>query len=389
MSLYTERTVKIDYLAATIPLSSMKFLETFDEKGHEWRKYGVLPVYGSILGKNSFKERISNGYYCPDLTEFPSIYSPSKEEVEHRISVYETALNAAYMHRLKLWINSAFGLVIGQERDRGGYGYFYSAPLYSDDGGYALLGMIYWGGNNNTFYFQIDGHGCEHVFQGTTPKKIYKWLHHLQVTQLRRLDLCTDDFDGVFTVESAQLAHKDDAFYGGMGPRPSYEPRVKFDGNGNPILEQFNVGSRTSRVYWRIYNKALEQKVDDIWYRSEVELKHVPIEVLLDIAGTYTSLCDYSASINPSPRRPINIFKPHLGDVVVAINHFESDVRWIRKQGSKTIARIFSQLGCDYEALFSAIVRPEHLSDESIRFDTPLVYQNLVAEKLKNRPCPF
>ncbi|HGS4438392.1 TPA: replication initiation factor domain-containing protein, partial [Vibrio cholerae] len=50
------------------------------------------------------------------------------------------------------------------------------------------------------------------------------------------------------------------------------------------------VGSRSSAVYWRIYNKKLEQKITDpdlIWYRNEVELKKCDIELLADPAASF------------------------------------------------------------------------------------------------------
>ncbi|KJX15748.1 hypothetical protein SG82_19325, partial [Enterobacter hormaechei subsp. xiangfangensis] len=77
------------------------------------------------------------------------------------------------------------------------------------------------------------------------------------------------------------------------------------------------------------------------------------------------------------------------GIVRLAINSFESDVRWLRKQASKTIARIFHQLGNDYEAVFSSIVRKEHMDDLTLKFRTPDVYQNIVAQKFYNRECAF
>ncbi|OKP03318.1 hypothetical protein [Xenorhabdus eapokensis] len=41
----TDRSVFIDYLAFSAPLSCMKDVHTFQEKGHEWRKYQPLPSY--------------------------------------------------------------------------------------------------------------------------------------------------------------------------------------------------------------------------------------------------------------------------------------------------------------------------------------------------------
>ncbi|STG68619.1 replication initiation factor family protein [Escherichia coli] len=84
----------------------------------------------------------------------------------------------------------------------------------------------------------------------------------------------------------------------------------------------YTFGSRQSRVYWRIYNKALEQKVSGTWNRSEVELKGVPVDVLLDIAGYFTGLCDYAAQINPAKPRKFNPYRPDLADEKKQLMHW-------------------------------------------------------------------
>ncbi|MCV5950285.1 replication initiation factor domain-containing protein, partial [Escherichia coli] len=69
--------------------------------------------------------------------------------------------------------------------------------------------------------------------------------------------------------------------------------------------EQYSIGSRTSRIYWRIYNKALEQKLANtglVWYRSEVELKKWNVDVLLNPAGAYAALNDFAASISTAKK---------------------------------------------------------------------------------------
>ncbi|AHE62342.1 phage replication initiation protein [Escherichia albertii KF1] len=151
----------------------------------------------------------------------------------------------------------------------------------------------------------------------------------------------------------------------------------------------YTFGSRQSRVYWRIYNKALEQKVSGTWNRSEVELKGVPVDVLLDIAGYFTGLCDYAAQINPAKPRKFNPYRPDLADEKKAINALEHNVHWLRKQCSKSVAKLFHLLGNDYEAVFTAIVRHEDIQDEKIRFSIPDVYRQVIADKFYNRSVPF
>nr|WP_284108101.1 hypothetical protein [Escherichia coli] len=139
--------------------------------------------------------------WVPDDAESDKICSGifgDRALIEHQIEQYNQAVQAAYLHRLKIWLSSAFGLSMGPERDRGGFNYRCSAPLFSDDGGNNLHGFAFWGGNNNTVYIQISGLGCAHVFSGTEPQDVFKWLKHLNITTLKRIDLAVDDFDGVF-----------------------------------------------------------------------------------------------------------------------------------------------------------------------------------------------
>ncbi|HHZ6804572.1 replication initiation factor domain-containing protein [Morganella morganii subsp. morganii] len=371
----SERVVFVDYLAFSAPISVMKEVHTFQEKGFEWRKFQYLPAYRYY--QNSSPYIFSDGYQ-----EVPAIaVSPLTEDQQSR---YFEDLYACYFSRLKTWIASLFGLVVGAPRGKGGFAYQDSAVLYSDEGSSDRMGMLYWGGNKETFYVQISGIGCAHVFSGTTPQKIHKWFEHLDITRLKRLDLATDDYDGIYTCRAALSAYRDDAFYGGLGPKPKLEKSEAIDSDGCPTKEIVNVGSRQSRVYWRIYNKALEQKVSGIWYRSEVELKEISVDVLLNIASIYTGLCDYAAQINPS--MPTSI--PRLFGRK-AIDSIEAKVRWLRNQASASIAKVFHFFNGDIETVLSMIIREDHITNMNLRLEIPPIYQTLLNEKLNTLQCPF
>ncbi|CAM1015998.1 TPA: replication initiation factor domain-containing protein [Proteus mirabilis] len=375
MSDKQERSVLIDFLAFSAPLSVMKDVHTFQEKGFEWRKFQFLPSYKHYQHRDIT-------FTHSDYQDIPEIaHSSMTDEQRNR---YETDLISCYFSRLKSWLSSVFGLVMGAPRGKGGFFYQDSALLYSDEGGVEHFGVVYWGGNKDSFYVQISGKGCAHVFSGTTPQKIHEWLSFLDITDIKRIDLATDDYDGIFTCEAAKLAYQDDAFYCGKGPKPCKDESLKTDAKGNIKKEMFSVGSRQSRIYWRIYNKAAEQKVSGVWYRSEVELKKVSIDVLLDITGIYVGLCDYAAQINPC--EPQSIPKL-LGRK--AVDSIEAKVRWLRKQASKNIAKVFHFFNGDINTVLSMIIREEHISDMNLRFDIPPIYQTLLNEKLQTNQCPF
>lgn len=370
-----ERPVIIDWFAFSAPFSVMKDVDKFQEKGFRWEKFKTLPSY------RNYKK--SNVYRVPDSYEqFPSVENDvmSEEQIEQ----YLNDVFNCYFSRLRTWLSSVFGLYMGAPLGYGGHYYSDSASLYSDEGGCERYGVVFWGGNNDSFFVQINGHGCAHVFNGTTPQKIHKWLSFLDITDINRIDLATDDYDGIFTVDAAKKAFENDAFYGGRGPKPNRKVEFEDDGNGNRSIDVLRVGSRQSRVFWRVYDKALEQKISGIWYRSEVELKKVSIDILLDITGTYVGLCDYAAQINPSEPKPIPKL---LGRK--ATDSIEAKVRWLRKQASKNIAKVFHFFNGDINTVLSMIIREEHISDMNIKFDIPPIYQTLLNEKLKTNQCPF
>ncbi|UXJ04982.1 hypothetical protein N6Y36_08935 [Morganella morganii] len=106
----SERVVFVDYLAFSAPISVMKEVHTFQEKGFEWRKFQYLPAYRYY--QNSSPYIFSDGYQ-----EVPAIaVSPLTEDQQSR---YFEDLYACYFSRLKTWIASLFGLVVGAPRAKG------------------------------------------------------------------------------------------------------------------------------------------------------------------------------------------------------------------------------------------------------------------------------
>lgn len=356
--------VFIDFLAFTTPMSAFKDLHTYQAVGFEWRKYPCIP--------NPIFYR-SHQY----SSDNPALTSEQSER-------YLSDLNQCYFDRMKLFFADFFGLSMGIPRGRGGHFYDNSAVLYSDMGGYEPMGTVFFGGNKDTVYVQISGKGCAHVFSHTTPKRIYNILNHLDITDLKRLDLATDDYEGIYTCQGALRDYKDDAFYTGKGPKPCIETAFAINADGEPTKEIVTVGSRQSRTYWRIYNKALEQKVSGIWFRSEVELKSVPIENLLNISNVYTGICAYAQQINVAS--PVKILR---GKGRKAVDSLENSLRWIRKQGSQTLAKVFHFVEGDIHQFIDLLIQSKHLNDLNIQLNIPHKYQDLLREKLNISRIPF
>lgn len=402
-----DRPVNIDWLAFVLHSSAVKDFMTFPDQT-EWRKYAIHPVYRDhVSARDTFFNDVLNPktrMWCPlsnaDIEEtfdefvdgytfpnddFGGDFRRARQALDAQIQNYNQKVLQARFEMIRRWLAAEFGLHVGVFLGYGRFNYQDSAPLYAfNDGSRVELGYIYIGGNEQTVFIQLNAHGCKHVFSGTSPEHLCKWFMHLGITAINRLDLCVDDFDDVFTVSHAFTDYKDDAFYRGKGRRSSKYVYSVGD------VEMLTVGSREALTFWRIYNKALELGLDIVWHRSEVELKQVPVEILLDIRGYFTGICPYAAQLNPTKPRKINPFKPSLSDMRKALNTFDSEVKWLRKQCSKKLAAVLHVLGGDIDAFITSVIRKEHIDDENITLRFNDDYEYIVRNQfLKNRPIPF
>ncbi|HFL6519211.1 TPA: replication initiation factor domain-containing protein [Salmonella enterica] len=279
----SENVVRVDALSFSFNVSYMRDLSQW----HEFRKVsgynGVLPEFPK----------------APVQIDFRTGLTLDAADYQRRLDDYlHDHCNAVYQ-RVFLFFDRILGLSVGPVRSRGMQGYSHSCRLFSADGK-TECGWLMFGGANqkDTAHVQLSGVGCRHLFIHTTPYLLWNTLRGLGVTRLSRIDLCFDDFTGNFDTSYALTAYKDRAFLSGKGGRVQ-ELDVRRPLTGDTLRgDTVYVGKRKSRIFWRIYDKALEQKIDGItWYRSEVELKKVTVDVLSDVDAFFVGLCDYSASV--------------------------------------------------------------------------------------------
>ncbi|RXJ74332.1 hypothetical protein CS022_04585 [Veronia nyctiphanis] len=268
------------------------------------------------------------------------------------------------------------------------------------------LGLFAIGGNNDTFHCQFSGDGCRYLFdpltrnradqRTLTPQRLHFWLHKvLGVTTLSRIDLAVDDFDGLFTCDYAEKAYKDGAFRrSNRGLNPTYEPKRVYQDTQfglKLINEGVIVGSRRSTVYWRVYNKALEQGIDGkLWYRNEVELKKVSVDVLARPAEHFAGICPFSASIEPTvPCASISLTVKKTGLTLAG------RTRWLRRQCSRTLTELVDKFDGDVAAVVGLLLRDPHLDALNNSFGESKLhlpythYQLLNAGKVTPSPAPF
>ncbi|WP_159359527.1 replication initiation factor domain-containing protein [Vibrio cholerae] len=335
--------VFVDYLAWSVPYASFRHAHKSDLSSLIW---APLPK--------------------PDYR-----MARTPEQKEKLIELYKQKWNVAMMERLEVFCLHVLGLRMSPWRDKGLYGYENSCHLMSKYSN-KHVGFVALGGNRNTCYFQIEGVGCRTVLEHTSLFRLHWWLDLLGCSRLSRIDLAVDDFHGLFGREYAKKAYSDDAFRTARAGRaPNGGERLVSEPNGKIINESFEVGSRESRIYWRIYNKAAQLGLDMHWFRNEVELKDMPIDVLLNNEGYFAGLCAYSASIiNSLPVKVVTKKRQVALDI-------HSRIKWARRQVGKTLFDISKHFGGDLERVFGALISKE-IHDDSLNL--PDSYMKLIDE---------
>ncbi|WP_038876109.1 replication initiation factor domain-containing protein, partial [Vibrio jasicida] len=177
------------------------------------------------------------------------------------------------------------------------------------------------------------------------------------------IDLAFDDFEGINTCKNVELAFLDDGFKRSRGISPKYkngdEWHINAEGEKVFSVEARVIGSRQSLVYWRIYNKKLEQKIEKdgfTWYRSEVELKKVSVDILLDIDGHFAGLNNYASSLFSTDVTPNCIAyktkKRAASEVIKACY-------WAKRQYGRLVNRLYSLYNGDFEKVVTSLIRDD------------------------------
>ncbi|MEL7385579.1 MAG: replication initiation factor domain-containing protein, partial [Pseudomonadota bacterium] len=332
------------------------------------------------LAPKSLLQRNCKAPKFPAPPQFNATIAGTAEEIE----AYNNAFDICYRNYLedclRIFTNQVLGLSLSAPRGLGFQFYSESMKLTSQDGE-DFCGFVGIGGNNDTVHFQINGTGCKHVFARRAPWSLHDWLTNvLGVQTLARVDLAYDDYDGIFDCEYARKAWNDDAFRTaerGRNPVLHVDHTIAGFRDGRPdyTKEQYSVGSRTSRIYWRIYNKALEQKLANtglVWYRSEVELKKWNIDVLLNPAGAFAAINDFAASISTAKQfntKPVPTKRAALD--LLASAH------WMRRQYGKILNSLIEFHEGDIETVVGSLVR------DGTKFTFPDTYGKLVTHILE------
>ncbi|EJG1701066.1 phage replication protein [Vibrio parahaemolyticus] len=362
---FDEQSVHIDYLCFTFAVKDLRHCHDAVRRLHKHEEY-------KGFAKSGLLQRHCRAPKFPA----PPVFNPTVAQTSDEIDAYNKAFDICYRNYLedclRIFTNQVLGLSLSAPRGLGFQFYTESMKLTSPDGE-DFCGFVGIGGNNDTVHFQINGTGCKHVFARRPTWSLHDWLTNvLGVQTLARVDLAYDDYDGIFDCEYAYKAWRDDCFRTaerGRGPVLHEDMTIASIGkDGKPIYtkEQYSIGSRTSRIYWRIYNKALEQKLANtglVWYRSEVELKKWNVDVLLNPAGAYAALNDFAASISTAK-------KFNTKDLLASAH-------WMRRQYGKILNSLIEFHEGDIETVVGSLVR------DGTKFTFPDTYGKLVTHILE------
>ncbi|MGF1748216.1 replication initiation factor domain-containing protein [Vibrio cionasavignyae] len=373
--------VHIDFLCFTFSVKDLRHCHTAYSNLANAPKHGtVLPQLK--LREKSLLQRHARAPKFPAPPEFNPTLAKTTQDIESYTAAFQVIYREYLERCLVIFTNQVLGLSMSAPRGLGFQYYSDSMKLTCKDGE-DFCGFIGIGGNNDTVHFQINGTGCKHVFDRRQPWAIHDWLSNvLGVQTLARVDLAYDDYDGLFDCEYARKAWHDDAFRTaarGRGPKLSIGHDIeKMDENGNPVYskEQYSIGSRTSRVYWRIYNKALEQNLANTglsWYRSEVELKKWNIDVLLNPSGAFAAINAFAASIavsEPFNTKPVPSKKAACDLLTSAF--------WMRRQYGKILNSFIEFHDGDIETAIGQLIR------DGKKYTFPDTYGKLVEHILEN-----
>lgn len=361
----TDSFVKIDHLAFSFPLASLRHFRKAGYSDAKAIRFPKMPRFNAFRGTGTHEEAMK-----------------ALEDYRQRQA---KVLSNFYYETLKVFTQEVLGFNLSNLRNRGFQGYNDSMTLRCAYG--SEVGFVGIGGQRDTVYFQISGTGCKHLFEHTTGFRLHHWLNTvIGISNLSRVDIARDCFDGNFDCNYASDTYRltrGSAFRTGKGGRaPTHKPANEsyFDAAGNEVfdVEMFIVGKRTSPVYWRIYNKKLEQGIEDenlIWYRTECELKKWNVDVLLDPDAAFGGICEFSASMNS--RQGIRTRSMTKAKEVCL--DLASRVKWIRHACGKALGDILEITNGDIQRTIGLIL-PD---DTGGKLGIPPTYNQLINHALE------
>jgi len=353
--------VIVDHLAFSFPLSQLRHCHKAGFAGYSPETQPFFPL----------------------PPEVESSEGKSLDEIEKHSLFVKKQLSEFYLKTLKAFVDHVLGFTVSAPRDKGFHGYTNSLTLKSKTG--VDVGFIGLGGQRDTAFIQISGLGCKNLFGHTDKFVLHHWLNTvLSISFLSRVDLASDDYDGNFDCNYAENAYRDGAFRTGKGGKmPVFKDASEYVYGNNSQkffdVEMVVIGKRTSPIYWRIYNKKLEQQIinDKLnWYRSEVELKKWSVDCLLDVDASFAGLNAFSQSMENTQ----GVRTKSMSPTKSACLELASRVRWFRHAAGRALGDVLEIVGGDVSKAFGLLMPDEKLGE---KLGIPPTYKKLINNALE------
>ena len=345
---YEQSPVTIDYLCFTVKLADFRHCKK--ESPYSGIHFPVEPVFSTHQAQ-SFSDIEAYNHY------FRAVYSDYLLECVRRFIQYVLGFN--------------YGAPRGY-----GFQFYQDSFVLTSANGDDYCGQVGIGGNRDTVHFQIPAHGCKHLFAQRSCRFLHHWLGNiLCCKQLTRIDLAFDCYDDLHTCEAAERAATLGAFKRSRGFAPIIKIVDEYqivDGRKVFTREERNIGSRQSLVYWRIYNKKLEQNIQAenfSWYRSEVELKKWDIDILLNPVGGFVGLNAYAASLISEDITPV---KTQSKRIKRASCDVLASAFWAKRQYGRLINSLLDLYQGDSQKVVSTLVK------DDVYLPYPSMHQKLI-----------
>lgn len=188
------------------------------------------------------------------------------------------------------------------------------------------LGSIFYGGNSNRPFLQLNGEGCK-IVNMENLSLVVEQMHKVRVT---RCDLAYDDVEGHFgSILDVVQSYKDGLFKRG-GQTPSVSQVGDWISDDAPRGRTLYVGSRKGTAMMRIYEKGRELGMSQSpWIRYELELKSVdadiPVSILTNPYPFFLGLNEFNKRFSDS------LQTQRLQKKDKKIDKLEGDARWAHR----------------------------------------------------------
>lgn len=239
---------------------------------------------------------------------------------------------------------------------------------------YDNITVLYEGNEDMGTHVILSGRGCR-AFERKEP--IINLLNRINLYENKctRIDIAVDDKEGniidlekiTYDITNANVVSK---------WKTSLERTKRNIKDGQVIGKTIEVGSRSSEMFLRIYNKSLEQKIEGKWARMELEVKGnkaVKLQkiltvknvgkVAIELINNYIRIVQPNKTDENKSRWKI---KPYWKKIInttekISLSRKAEDVtlekmeNWIDKQVAPTLATIIMAKGGDMEYIYKQL----------------------------------